>query len=169
VNVDALDFYGALIGVLWIALAVAIGVWVFAAIWVVSRAVSRRLERRYLPGISRWSRRRSGLAEDAGPWACPDCSSVNPPTTVVCYRCALGRSDEAPELRAVATDPGIYHRPGPPNEFDPSRYRGPGAPPPAADASAVPPALPASPVASLPAPPTSPPASPPAGPLGDPS
>jgi hypothetical protein len=162
VNVDALDFYGALIGVLWIALAVAIGVWVFAAIWVVSRAVSRRLERRYLPGVSRWSRRRSGLAEDAGPWACPACSSVNPPTTVVCYRCALERSDEAPELRAVATDPGIYHRPGPPNEFDPSRYRGPGAPPPAADTSAVPPALPASPVAS-------PPASPPARPLGDPS
>lgn len=153
-NVDALDFYGALIGVLWIALAVAIGVWVFAAIWVMSRAVSRRLEGRYLPGISRWSRRRSGLAEDAGPWACPACSSVNPPTMVVCYRCALERSDEAPELRAVAMDPGIYHRPGPPNEFDPSRYRGPGAPPPAVDASAVPPASPASP---------------PAGPLGDPS
>jgi hypothetical protein len=158
VNVDALDFYGALIGVLWIALAVAIGVWVFAGIWVVSRAVSRRLERRYLPGVSRWSRRRSGLAEDAGPWACPACSSVNPPTTVVCYRCAVERSAEAPELRAVATDPGIYHRPAPPNEFDPSRYRGPGAPPPAAAASTVPPA-----------PPTSPPTSPPAGPLGDPS
>ncbi len=50
-NVDALDFYGALTGVLWIALAVAIGVWVCAAIWVLSRAVSRRLERRYLPGV----------------------------------------------------------------------------------------------------------------------
>ncbi len=157
-NVDALDFYGALIGVLWIALAVAIGIWVFAAIWVVSRAVSRRLERRYLPGVSRWSRRRSGLAEDAGPWACPACSSVNPPTTIACYRCAVERPAEAPELREVATDPDIYHRPGPRNEFDPSRYRGPGAPPPAADASAAPPA-----------PPTSPPTSSPAGPLGDPS
>ena len=157
-NVDALDFYGALIGVLWIALAVAVGVWVFAAIWVVSRAVSRRLERRYLPGVSRWSRRRSGLAEDAGPWACPACSSVNPPTTVACYRCAVERPLDAPELREVATDPGIYHRPARPNEFDPSRYRGPGAPPPATDASAVPPA-----------PPTLPPKSAPAGPPGGPS
>ena len=157
-NVDALDFYGALIGVLWIALAVAVGVWVFAAIWVVSRAVSRRLERRYLPGVSRWSRRRSGLAEDAGPWACPACSSVNPPTTVACYRCAVERPLDAPELREVATDPGIYHRPARPNEFDPSRYRGPGAPPPSSDASPV---APTSPPAA--------PASPPAGPLGDPS
>jgi len=152
VNVDALDFYGALIGILWIALAIAVGVWIVAAVWVVARFVSTRLERRYLPGVSRWSRRRSGLAEDAGPWACPACSSVNPPTTIACYRCVVERPAEAPELRAVATDPGIYHRPAPPNEFDPSRYRGPGAPPPATDASAVPPAAPASP---------------PAGPLGD--
>jgi hypothetical protein len=159
VNVDALDFYGALTGVLWIALAVAIGVWVFAAIWVVSRAVSRRLERRYLPGVSRWSRRRSGLAEDAGPWACPACSSVNPPTTIACYRCAVERPTDAPELREAATDPGIYHRPGPRNEFDPSRYRGPGAPPPISDASAAPPTSPTSPT---------PPTSPPARPLGDP-
>jgi hypothetical protein len=160
VNVDALDFYGALTGVLWIALAVAIGVWVFAAIWVVSRAVSRRLERRYLPGVSRWSRRRSGLAEDAGPWACSACSSVNPPTTIACYRCAVERPTDAPELREAATDPGIYHRPGPRNEFDPSRYRGPGAPPPISDASAAPPTSPTSPT---------PPTSPPARPLGDPS
>jgi len=109
---------------------------------VVSRVVSRRLERRYLPGVSRWSRRRSGLAEDAGPWACPACSSVNPPTTTACYRCSVERPAEAPELRAVATDPGIYHRPVPPNEFDPSRYRGPGSPPPADAASAEPPGKP---------------------------
>ena len=157
-NVDALDFYGALIGVLWIALAVAVGVWVFAVVWVVSRAISRRLERRYLPGVSRWSRRRSGLAEDAGPWACPACSSVNPPTTTACYRCAVERPADARELRAAAADPSIYHRPGPRNEFDPSRYRGPGAPTPAADASAAPPA-----------PPTVPPAPPSAEPPGGPS
>lgn len=151
---DGAAVVGGLVGVLWIALAVAIGVWVFAGIWVVSRAVSRRLERRYLPGVSRWSRRRSGLAEDAGPWACPACSSVNPPTTIACYRCGAERPAEAQELRAVATDPGIYHRPAPPNEFDPSRYRGPGSPPPADAASAGPPVAPTSP---------------PARPLGDPS
>ena len=151
---DGAAVVGGLVGVLWIALAVAIGVWVLAGIWVVSRAVSRRLERRYLPGVSRWSRRRSGLAEDAGPWACPACSSVNPPTTIACYRCGVERPAEAQELRAVATDPGIYHRPAPPNEFDPSRYRGPGAPPPADAASAGPPVAPVSP---------------PGKPLGDPS
>jgi len=139
---DGAAVVGGLVGVLWIALAVAVGVWVFAGIWVVSRVVSRRLERRYLPGVSRWSRRRSGLAEDAGPWACPACSSVNPPTTIACYRCSVERPAEAPELRAVATDPGIYHRPVPPNEFDPSRYRGPGSPPPADAASAEPPGKP---------------------------
>jgi hypothetical protein len=136
VNVDALDFYGALIGVLWIALAVAIGVWVFAAIWVVSRAVSRRLERRYLPGVSRWSRRRSGLAEDAGPWACTACRSVSPATATSCYGCGVARPAEAPELLEAATDPTVYHRPAPPNAFDPSRYRGPGGP----QAAAPPPA-----------------------------
>jgi len=136
---------GVLVGALWIALAVAVGVWVFAGIWVVSRAVSRRLERRYLPGVSRWSRRRAGVAEDAGPWACPACSSVNPPTTIACYRCCVERPAEAPELRAVATDPGIYHRPARRNEFDPSRYRGPGAP--------APPAAPVAPVASSAQPP----------------
>ena len=128
-NVDALDFYGALIAVLWVALAIAIGVCVFAAIWVVSRAASRRLESRYLPGLSRWSRRRSGLAEDAGPWACPACRSVSPATATTCYGCGVARPVEAPELRQAATDPTVYHRPVPPNEFDPSRYRGPGAAP----------------------------------------
>lgn len=123
------DYYGVFIGILWIGLAVAIGVWVFAAIWLVSRAVSRRLERRYLPGVSRWSRRRSKLAEDAGPWACQACSSVNAPTTIACYRCGVDRPPEAPELHEAATDPSVYHRPAPPNAFDPSRYRGPGAPP----------------------------------------
>jgi hypothetical protein len=158
---DGAAVVGGLVGVLWIALAVAIGVWVLAGIWVVSRAVSRRLERRYLPGVSRWSRRRSGLAEDAGPWACPACSSVNPPTVVTCYGCAVARPAEAPELRAVATDPGIYHRPVPPNEFDPSRYRGPGAPQRAIAASAGPPVASGSPpVAS---------AGPPGRPMGDPS
>jgi hypothetical protein len=125
---DGAAFVGGLVSVLWIALAVAVGAWVLAAAWVAGRAVSRRLERRYLPGVARWSRRRAGLAEDAGPWACPACRSVNPSTAVTCYGCASARPVEAPELREAATDPSVFHRPAPASQFDPSRYRGPGAP-----------------------------------------
>ena len=130
---DAAAFVGVLVSVLWIALAVAVGGLVLAPIWIVSRAVSRRLERRYLPGLARWSRRRSGLAEDAGPWACPGCGSVNASTVVACYHCGVARPADAPELREAATDSSVFHRPAPASQFDPSRYRGPGAPPPAAD------------------------------------
>ncbi|MFH1475633.1 MAG: hypothetical protein ABIG85_07215, partial [Chloroflexota bacterium] len=129
-NVDALDFFGALVSILWIALALAVGVVVLAVVWVASRIVSRRLEGRYLPRLARWSRRRAGLGEEAGPWACLVCSSVNPPTVVACYGCGVPRPSDAPELREAATDPGVFHRPPPANEFDPSRYRGPGALPP---------------------------------------
>ncbi len=136
---DAASLVGSLVSVLWIALAVAVGVLLLAPVWIVSRAVSRRLEGRYLPGLARWSRRRSGLAEDAGPWACPVCSSVNASTVVACYRCGVPRPADAPELADAATDPGIFHRPPPENQFDPSRYRGPGAPiPPPASPSPVP-------------------------------
>ena len=142
---DAASFVGVLVSILWIALAVAVGVLLLAPIWIVSRAVSRRLEYRYLPGVARWSRRRSGLAEDAGPWACPACSSVNPSTVVACYRCGVARPADAHELREAATDPSIFHRPAPANQFDPSRYRGPGAPSPAVPPPPAPPAPPASP------------------------
>ncbi len=126
---DGAAFVGVLVSVLWIALAGALGVLVLAAASVAGRAVSRRLERRYLPGVAHWSRRRAGLAEDAGPWACPACNSVNASTVVTCYGCGAVRPAEAPELSEAATDPGIFHRPPPANQFDPSRYRGPGAPP----------------------------------------
>ena len=126
---DAASFVGGLVPVLWFALAVATSVWVLAAAWVVGRAVSRRLERRYLPDVARWSRRRAGLAEDAGPWACPACRSVNASTVATCYGCDAARPAQAPELREAATDPSVFHRPAPASQFDPSRYRGPGAPP----------------------------------------
>lgn len=130
---DGAGFVGVLVGVVWVALVVAIGIWVLAGAWVTGRAISRRLEGRYLPGLARWSRRRAGLAEDAGPWACPACSSVSASTVTACYRCGLPRPVEAPELREAATDETVFHRPEPVNQFDPSRYRGPGAPPPADD------------------------------------
>jgi hypothetical protein len=135
VSVEALDLFGALIGFLWIALAVTVGVWVVAGIWVVARYVSSRLERRYLPGVTRWSRRRAGVAEDAGPWACQACSSVNASTVLSCYHCGGSRAGDARELAEATTDATVFHRPPPPNRFDPSLYRGPGAPPPAESSS----------------------------------
>jgi hypothetical protein len=125
---DAVRFMDVVIVGLWIALAIAVGVLVLAAAAVVGRFVSTRLERRYLPDVSRWSRRRASLPEDAGPWACPACSSVNASTVVRCYRCGSGRAPEARELAEAAADPSVYHRPEPVNRFDPGLYRGPGAP-----------------------------------------
>ena len=123
-----LDPMGVLVGVLWVALAIAVGAWVLAAVWVTARFVSTRLERRYLPDVARRSRRRAGLGDDAGPWACRACASVNVPTADACYRCGGGRASDGRELMDAATDPGIYHRPAPPNRFDPALYQGPGAP-----------------------------------------
>ncbi len=139
-TVDADAFYGALVGVLWVALAAALGVVALAALALGGRAVSTRLERRYLPRLGRWSRRRAGLAPEAGPWACRACPSVNPPTAAACYACGGARPSGAPELADVATDPAIFHPARPASRFDPTLYRGPGAPPdaPPADAGAPP-------------------------------
>ena len=125
---DAIRFMDVVLLGLWIALFVAIGVLVLAGLAVVGRFVSTRLERRYLPDVTRWSRRRASLAEDAGPWACPACSSVNAPAVIRCYRCDTVRPPEATELADAAADPTIFHRPEPVNRFDPGLYRGPGAP-----------------------------------------
>ncbi len=140
-TVDPIVFFGAVLDLLRVALVVAVGVAVVAAVWLVSRAASRRLERRFLPDVSRWSRRRAGLPEDAGPWACPACHSVNASTVVACYRCGGGRADGVVELSAAATDATVFHPPAPADRFDPSMYRGPGAPTQAiaaADARATP-------------------------------
>ncbi len=119
---------GVLMTILRVALVVAIGVFALAAVWIAARFVSTRLERRYLPGVSRWSRRRAGVPEDAGPWACPACASVNASTAVACYRCGGPRAADARELAEATTDPTVFHGPAAPSRFDPSLYRGPGAP-----------------------------------------
>lgn len=121
---------GVLMAILGVGLVIAVSVVAASLVWIGARWVSTRLERRYLPGVSRWSRRRGGVAEDAGPWACAACRSVNAPTKTVCYRCGAQRAGEARELAPTATDPTVYHRPPPVNQFDPARYRGPGAPTP---------------------------------------
>lgn len=139
---DALRFMGVLIPVLWVALAVAIAVFVVAGFSRFLGPVVRWVEVRYLPRVARWSRRRAGTTDDAGPWACLVCSSVNAAAIVACYRCGVPRPAEAPELRDAASDPGVFHPPEPASQFDPSRYRGPGAPP----LDPPPPAAPAPPV-----------------------
>jgi hypothetical protein len=128
--VDPLDFFGAVDGLLWVALAIAVGVVVLAVVWIVARFISTRLERRFLPHVARWSRRRAGMPEDAGPWACSACSSVNAPTVSACYRCGGPRPSDAPGLVEATTDPTVFHHPAPVNRFDPALYRGPGAPAP---------------------------------------
>jgi hypothetical protein len=136
---DVIGFARAIASILWIPLAAAVGGIALAAAWVTSRIIARRAERRFAPGVMRWSRRRAGLRADARPWACPACRSVNPPTVVTCYRCRMPRSGEAPELREAVIDPAIFHPREPTNQFDPSLYRGPGAPPPAAPGPRDPP------------------------------
>jgi hypothetical protein len=125
---DVVGFVRGLAPFLWIPLAIAVGGIALAAAWVTSRIIARRAERRFAPVVLRWSRRRAGLRADARPWACPACRSVNAATVVTCYRCGVPRSGEAPELREAATDPAIFHTAEPLNQFDPSLYRGPGAP-----------------------------------------
>ncbi len=140
---DALRFLEDFRVVLWIALAIAIAVFVVAGGSMVLGPVARWVEIRALPIVMRRARVHHGLPPDASPWACEPCSSVNVPTAAACYHCGVPRPSDAVELRDAATDPSIFHRPVPASQFDPSRYRGPGAPPPAPDASAEsPPVLP---------------------------
>ena len=127
---DAVRFLDDLVGILWIPLAVAIGVFVVAGAWRVLTPVGRWIEVRALPIVTRRARVHYGLAPDAPPWACEPCGSVNVPTAAACYHCRLPRPGDAPELREAESDPGIYHPRGPANRFDPSRYCGLGAPPP---------------------------------------
>jgi hypothetical protein len=136
---DVVGFARSIVSLLWIPLAAAAGGIAVAVAWVASRVVVRRMERRSGPAVMRWSRRRAGLPADARPWACLACRSVNAPTASTCYRCGAPRSGAAPELQEAAADPDIFHPAEPLNRFDPSLYRGPGAPPPAAPGPRDPP------------------------------
>ena len=140
---DVVGFARSIVSLLWIPLAAAIGGIALAVAWVTSRIIARRLERRYSPGVARWSRRRAGLATDARVWACPACNSINPPTVAACYHCGLSRPRDAHELLDAGTNPDIFHPREPTNQFDPSLYRGPGAPAPSPGRPAPSPSPPA--------------------------
>ena len=139
---DALRFLGDFGVVLWIALAIAVAVLIVAGASIVLGPVARWIEIRALPAATRRARVHHGLPPDASLWACASCSSVNVPTAAACYRCGVPRPPDAPELGDATTDPRIFHRPVPASQFDPSRYRGPGAPVPAPESSAEPPPVP---------------------------
>ena len=123
---DALGFFAILIPVLWIALAIAIVIFVTAALARIAGPVAAWLEPRLGPRIARWSRARHGLAADAPPWACGACHSVNQPVALACYRCGAPAPTAAEALPAAPGD--TWRPPESPNRFDPSLYRGPGAP-----------------------------------------
>lgn len=139
---DVVGFARSIVSLLWIPLAAAVGGIGLAVAWVASRMIVRRVERRYGPVVMRWSRRRAGIRVDARPWACLACRSVNAPTSVACYHCGVPRPRDAPELREATSDPGIFHPAEPTNQFDPSLYRGPGAPPQVAPETRDPPTAP---------------------------
>ncbi len=126
---DAAAFVGALIGVLWVALAVAIAVFVLAGLSKVLGPIVSWLEVRALPAVTRRARVHHGLPPDAPRWACRSCHSVNEPTAPACYRCGAAAPEAAQALPEAAAGELFASPLPPPNRFDPSLYRGPGAPP----------------------------------------
>jgi hypothetical protein len=133
---DAARFVDGAIAVLWLALAVAILVFVVAGLSKIIGPVVAWAEPRLLPRIARWSRERRGLPPDAPRWACRACHSVNEATAGSCYRCGSPAADAAEPLPEPSGDELAAPR-APQSRFDPSLYRGPGAPPP--DPAAPPP------------------------------
>jgi len=124
---DAAAFLGLLVSVLWVALAVAIAVFVVAALSKVLGPVVHWIEARALPRVARRSRVHHGLPPDAPRWACRACHSVNEATAPACYRCGA----PAPEVADALPEPSggeLFAPPRPASRFDPALYRGPGAP-----------------------------------------
>lgn len=129
---DAAGIIGALIQLLWVALAVAVAVFVVAFLSKVLGPVVRRIEARALPVVARQARVHHGLPPDAPRWACRACHSVNEATAAACYRCGAAAPEAAQALPEAAAGELFASPLPPPNRFDPALYRGPGAQPPGA-------------------------------------
>ncbi len=119
----------------WILLAIAIGVLVLATITVVGGPVMDALERRFGGMIGRRVRTMAGRPLEAPPWVCGTCQSVNGAAVEACYGCQELRPPDAAIL-PVRGAADLYNAPPRANRFDPSRYRGPGAPQPVSAAAA---------------------------------
>jgi hypothetical protein len=125
---DAATFVGALVAVLWVALAVAVAVFSVALLGRILGPLVAWLEPRVLPRVARRTRVAHGLPPDASRWACLACRSVNEPAAETCYRCGAPAVTVAESLPDRAGGE-LWQPPAPPSRFDPSLYRGPGAPP----------------------------------------
>ncbi len=117
---DALRFMDVLLPALWIAFAIAIGVFVLALLSRLVGLLARLLAPWVGPRVRRLSRARAGVAEDAPRWACRACHSVNEPIAKACYRCGTPPGEDAVALpdrgrrrRLAGPCPGEPLRPGP--------------------------------------------------------
>ena len=127
---DAVRFLGDLVAVLWIALAIAVVVFIVAALALILSPVGRRIEAWMLPRLTRLVRVLHGVSPDARPWGCRPCGSVNVASAAACYRCGTLRPADAGALPEAATDPGIHLPQVPMSSIDNARSPGPGAAPP---------------------------------------
>ena len=116
-----------LLAVGWVALLAALAIGSLALLAIVSRPVRVAAERPLGRFAARHVRASHGIAIDAPRWACRACRSVNEATATTCYRCGAAASDAAQPIPAPVDE--TWRAVPPPNRFDPSRYRGPGAPP----------------------------------------
>ncbi len=124
-----MDARRLLLDIAWVALAIAIVVVILALASMIGHRVSGALDRWFGARVGRQVRLRAGVPLDGSSWLCPACCSANPWAAEVCYRCRTPRLAEADVLPQRGPD-DLYTAPARRNRFDPSLYRGPGAPPP---------------------------------------
>ena len=132
------DALGLVIGIGWILLIVALAVGALAFLAIVTRPAWAAVEGPIGRFVGRHVRAQHGIALDAPHWACRACHSVNEAMAVSCYACGAAAC-EAGEPILPASAEETWRPLVPPSRFDPSRYRGPGAPGPG-DGVAQPPA-----------------------------
>ena len=123
------DVLGPLLGVGWIALVTALVLGALAFLVIVTRPARAVVEAPLGRFVGRRARERHGIVLDAPPWACRACHSVNEAVAATCYACGAAASEAGQALPPSGDE--TWRPPAPPNRFDPSLYRGPGAPAPA--------------------------------------
>ncbi|MBP1704336.1 MAG: hypothetical protein H6Q36_75 [Chloroflexi bacterium] len=124
---EALSF---LLAGLTLALAATFAVSVLVCLGVLLRPAEAAAEGSLGRFATRHLRAHHGVAPDAPRWACRACHSVNEATATACYSCAAAAVVAAQPIAPAAGE--TFQRAPRQNRFDPSRYRGPGAPSPGA-------------------------------------
>lgn len=111
-----------------IALTAALVAGTLALLAIITRPVGAAAEGPLGRFAGRHLRARHRISPDAPRWACRACHSVNEATAAVCYSCGAPAAGAAQPIPPAADE--TWRPPAPRNRFDPSRYRGPGAPEP---------------------------------------